>query len=148
VVTGSKLIKYLSGPELKFFNKKFEKGVMMKRFTTVILGILLVLVLAPLAMAAEQAATGGTDYSKAIVVGSSVLAAGLVLGIGACGTGLGMGQATSGSSNAVGRNPEAQGKIMLTMMVGMAMTESIAIYALVISLIILYANPLFKVMGY
>jgi len=34
------------------------------------------------------------------------------------------------------------------MMVGMAMTESIAIYALVISLIILYANPLFKVMGY
>jgi F-type H+-transporting ATPase subunit c len=33
------------------------------------------------------------------------------------------------------------------MMVGMAMTESIAIYALVISLIILYANPLLKTFG-
>ena len=76
-----------------------------------------------------------------------MLAAALVLGLGASGTGLGMGQATSGSTNAVGRNPEAQGKIMLTMMVGMAMTESIAIYALVISLIILYANPLLKTFG-
>lgn len=119
----------------------------MKKITTVFLGVLLVMVLSPLAMAAEQAATGGTDYTKAIVIGCSVMAAGLVLGLGASGTGLGMGQATSGSTNAVGRNPEAQGKIMLTMMVGMAMTESIAIYALVISLIILYANPLLKVMG-
>jgi F-type H+-transporting ATPase subunit c len=33
---------------------------------------------------------------------------------------------------------------MLTMLVGMAMTESIAIYALVIALSILYANPLLK----
>jgi F-type H+-transporting ATPase subunit c len=36
---------------------------------------------------------------------------------------------------------------MLTMMVGMAMTESVAIYALVISLIMLYANPLVKLIG-
>ena len=56
-----------------------------------------------------------------------------------------LGRATSGGSVAVGRNPEAQGKVMLTMMVGLAMTESIAIYALVISLVILYANPLLKV---
>jgi len=118
----------------------------MKKISTVVLAILFVMVFAPFAMAAEQAA-GGTDYTKAIVVGCSLLAAGLVLGLGASGTGLGMGQATSGSTNAVGRNPEAQGKIMLTMMVGMAMTESIAIYALVISLIILYANPLLKTFG-
>jgi F-type H+-transporting ATPase subunit c len=36
---------------------------------------------------------------------------------------------------------------MLTMMVGMAMTESVAIYALVISLVILFANPLLKIIG-
>jgi F-type H+-transporting ATPase subunit c len=36
---------------------------------------------------------------------------------------------------------------MLTMMVGLAMTESIAIYALVISLVILYANPIIKLLG-
>ena len=68
-------------------------------------------------------------------------------GSGAVGAGLGLGQATSGASNAVGRNPEAQGKVMLTMMVGMAMTESVAIYALVISLVMLFANPLVKLVG-
>jgi len=36
---------------------------------------------------------------------------------------------------------------MLTMMVGMAMTESVAIYALVISLVMLFANPLIKLIG-
>ncbi len=93
------------------------------------------------------AADGAVDYSKAIILGCSVLAAGLAMGLGAIGAGSGMGQATGGASNAVGRNPEAQGKIMLTMMVGMAMTESIAIYALVISLVILYANPVIKLLG-
>jgi F-type H+-transporting ATPase subunit c len=36
---------------------------------------------------------------------------------------------------------------MLTMMVGMAMTESVAIYALVVSLVILYANPIIRMLG-
>jgi len=104
------------------------------------------LIMAPFALAAEGAE--GPSYERAIVIGCSVLAAGFAIGLGAIGAGSGMGQATSGSANAVGRNPEAQGKILLTMLVGMAMTESITIYALVVSLVILYANPLVKlVMG-
>lgn len=120
----------------------------MKKISTVVLAILFVMVLAPFATAAEQAAaaSGGID-AKTIFLCCSIIAAALVLGLGATGAGLGMGQATSGSANAVGRNPEAQGKVMLTMMVGMAMTESIAIYALVISLLILYANPFLKYFG-
>lgn len=103
---------------------------------------------ATMALAAEAAPAGAAvDYTKAIVLGCSVIAAGLAMGLGAIGAGQGMGQATSGGSVAVGRNPEAQGKIMLTMMVGLAMTESIAIYALVISLVILYANPIVKLLG-
>ncbi|HPL64148.1 MAG: ATP synthase F0 subunit C [Syntrophales bacterium] len=117
----------------------------MKKVVAILVGFAFVMVLAPLAMAAEAAGT--VDYTKAIIVGCSLIAAGLVMGLGTIGTGLGMGQATSGSTNAVGRNPEAQGKVMLTMMVGLAMTESIAIYALVISLVILYANPLLKYLG-
>jgi len=104
------------------------------------------MIMAPVALAAEQAA-GTVDYTKAIVLGCSVIAAGIAMGVGAVGAGLGLGQATSGANGAVGRNPEAQGKILLTMMVGMAMTESVAIYALVVSLIILYANPLLKFAG-
>ena len=60
---------------------------------------------------------------------------------GAVGAGAGIGTAANGACGAVGRNPGVQGKIMMTMLVGMAMAESIAIYALVVSLVLLYANP-------
>jgi F-type H+-transporting ATPase subunit c len=106
----------------------------------------LVMASATIAQAAEAAA-GATDYTKAIVVGCSLLAVGIAMGLGTIGTGMGMGQGLSGATSAVGRNPEAQGKILLTMMVGMAMIESLAIYALVIALVVLYANPLLKLLG-
>ncbi|MGA2333183.1 MAG: ATP synthase F0 subunit C [Syntrophales bacterium] len=82
-----------------------------------------------------------------MVIGCSLLAVGIAMGLGTIGTGVGMGNGLSGATNAVGRNPEAQGKILLTMMVGLAMIESLAIYALVIALIVLYANPLIKLVG-
>jgi len=110
--------------------------------------VLAILSAASLASAAETAAPGSAiDYTKAIVVGCSILAAALVMALGTIGTGLGMGNGLSSAANAVGRNPEAHGKILITMMVGLAMIESLAIYALVIALVVLYANPLLKVIG-
>ena len=121
---------------------------MKKNLLTGIMSFVLVLVLAPLAMAAEAANPGaGVDYTKAIVVGLALVSAAFVMALGTLGPGLAMGNGLNGATNAVGRNPEAQGKIMLTMMVGLAMIESLAIYALVIALVILYANPLLKVIG-
>jgi F-type H+-transporting ATPase subunit c len=114
-----------------------------KVFMATIFGILCVPLFASLAMAAEAAAAT-FDYTKAIVLASSVIAAGLSVGLGAIGPGIGMGQGLGGATAAVGRNPEAQGKILLTMMVGLAMIESLAIYTLVIALVIIYANPLLK----
>ena len=70
-----------------------------------------------------------------------VIAAGIGMGLGAIGTGIGQGFAVKGAVEGVARNPGASGKILTTMMIGFAMIESIAIYALVIALIILYANP-------
>ncbi len=120
----------------------------MKRICLTMVGLIAMFVLVPVLYAAEQAAGGvGIDYTKAIVVGISVFAAGMAVGLGSVGTGIGMGSGLSGATNAVGRNPEAQGRILLTMMVGLAMIESLAIYALVIALVILYANPLLKVIG-
>ncbi len=110
-------------------------------------GLLLVLASATLAAAAEAAPAAGTDYTKAIVVAVSVFAAAMVMGAGTISTALGMGNGLNGAVNAVGRNPEAQGKIMVTMMVGLAMIESLAIYALVIALVVIYANPLLKLIG-
>ncbi|MBA7484123.1 ATP synthase subunit c [subsurface metagenome] len=118
--------------------RKSLKGITIFMIT---MGFLFVT--AAVALAAE-ASPDTVSNNRALVVACSVLAAAIVMAIGALGPGLGMGQATGDATNAVGRNPDAQGKIMLTMLVGMAMTESIAIYALVIALSILYANPLIK----
>lgn len=129
------------------------KAIMVKNakvFASAVIGVLFVMFFASLAVAAEKAApgvaaaAGAVDYTRAIVLASSVIAAGLAVGFGAIGAGMGMGQGLGGATAAVGRNPEAQGKIMLTMMVGLAMIESVAIYALVIALVVLYANPLLK----
>jgi len=135
-------------PPDRFFKKQKKEMKMMKRICLTMVGLIAMFVLVPVLYAAEQAAGGvGIDYTKAIVVGISVFAAGMAVGLGSVGTGIGMGSGLSGATNAVGRNPEAQGRILLTMMVGLAMIESLAIYALVIALVILYANPLLKVIG-
>jgi F-type H+-transporting ATPase subunit c len=72
---------------------------------------------------------------------SSVLAAGLAIGIAACGCGVGMGLGLGGAMTGISRNPEATGKIQVNMLIGLAMIESLAIYALVVSLILMYAHP-------
>lgn len=69
---------------------------------------------------------------------AKMLGAALAIGIGAIGPGLGMGILFSKALEAIGRNPEAQPKIQMTMFLGIAFTEAIAIYALVISLMILF----------
>jgi F-type H+-transporting ATPase subunit c len=69
---------------------------------------------------------------------AKMLGAALAIGIGAIGPGLGMGILFSKALEAIGRNPEAQPKIQMTMFLGIAFTEAIAIYALVVSLMILF----------
>ena len=70
-----------------------------------------------------------------------MIAAGFGMAIGSFGTGLGQGLAIKAAVEGVARNPGASGKIMTTMMVGLAMIESLAIYVFVVSMIILFANP-------
>lgn len=70
--------------------------------------------------------------------GLKMLAAGLAIGLGAVGPGLGMGILFGKMLEATGRNPEATPKLQLPMFLGVAFTEAIAIYALVVALIILF----------
>ncbi|MBQ7456041.1 MAG: ATP synthase F0 subunit C [Desulfovibrio sp.] len=70
------------------------------------------------------------------------LAAALGIGIAAFGCGCGMGLGLKGACEGVARNPEVSGKITGTMILAFAFIESLAIYALVVSFILLYTNPL------
>ncbi len=100
------------------------------------------LVSSPVLFAADALPAAANDpLIKVIFSVGAMLGAGFAIGLGCIGAGAGIGAAAAGASEAVGRNPAAQGKIMMTMMVGMAMAESIAIYALVVTLILLYVNP-------
>lgn len=64
---------------------------------------------------------------------SVMLAKALAIGIGAIGPGVGVGLIGAKSVEAIGRNPEASGKVLVTMLLAVAFTEAIAIYALVIA---------------
>ncbi len=67
-----------------------------------------------------------------------LLAAGLAIGFGAIGPGIGVGLLVSGALQAIGRNPDASSQIQINMFIGIAFTEAIAIYALVVALILLF----------
>jgi F-type H+-transporting ATPase subunit c len=68
----------------------------------------------------------------------SNLAAGLAIGLGAIGPGIGLGIAVSKAMEALGRNPEASGAIFVPYILGIALTEAIGIYALVIGLLLIF----------
>jgi F-type H+-transporting ATPase subunit c len=65
-----------------------------------------------------------------------MLAAGLCMGLGAIGPGIGIGILGYGAMQGLARNPEARGPIMTNMILAIAMTEAIGIYALIVAIIL------------
>ncbi|MEK7098652.1 MAG: ATP synthase F0 subunit C [Patescibacteria group bacterium] len=60
----------------------------------------------------------------------------LVVGLGVIGPGIGLGILVGKALEAIGRNPDAAGQITSTMFIGIAVTDALAIFALVIGFII------------
>ena len=89
--------------------------------------------MASMAFAANQLDSASLGYT--------CLAAALGIGIAAFGCGIGMGLGLKGACEGIARNPDVSGKVTGTMILAFAFIESLAIYALVISFILLYANP-------
>lgn len=116
---------------------KFRTGLMMLLFS---LGF------TALAFAAEPAGAGGATVTAAGLnfFSYSAIGAGLAITFAALGCGIGMGLTGKGAVEGMARNPEMSGKITVTMLITFAMIESLTIYALVIALILLYANPATK----
>lgn len=78
---------------------------------------------------------------KAIVLAASAVGAGLAL-IAGIGPGIGQGIAAGKAVEAVGRQPEAQGTIIKTLLIGCGVAETTGIYGLFIGLALLFFNPL------
>src|SRR3954453_11116653 len=82
---------------------------------------------ASVAMAAEGAAQGGDSYRS--------LGAALAIGLAAFGGSLGQGKTAAAALEGIGRNPAAQPKIFVPMIIGLALIESLVLYAFVIALV-------------
>ena len=65
-----------------------------------------------------------------------LVATALAIGLAAIGPGVGIGIVVSGALQAMGRNPEMQGPIITYMFIGIAFTEALAIFGLVIAFLI------------
>ena len=82
--------------------------------------------------------------SLTIIISISIIIAGVAIALGGYGPARALGEALTKALEAIARQPEASASIMRTLFVGMALIESIAIYAFVIALIVLFANPLIE----
>lgn len=99
----------------------------MKNFSTKMIVALAATMAAAPAFAQEAAAA---THDKGLVS----IAAALAIGLAAFGGAMAQGKAASAALDGISRNPAASGKILTPMIIGLALIESLVIYALLIAL--------------
>jgi F-type H+-transporting ATPase subunit c len=100
--------------------------------------VLVVLGFSSLAFAQGADAAAVKQSGLASNYGLIALAAGLGIGIAALGGGIGQGRAAAAALDGIARNPGAAGQIRGPMILGLALIESLVIYALIISFILAF----------
>jgi F-type H+-transporting ATPase subunit c len=93
-----------------------------KKIAKVMPAALTMLLVSSTAFAADGASAGDIG-----------LAAGIAIGIAAAGGAIGQGRAAAAALEGIARNPQASGKLFTPMIIGLALIESLVIYALVIA---------------
>jgi F-type H+-transporting ATPase subunit c len=104
-----------------------------QKLTSATFAFLSTLVLFAVPAFAEGAEAAGGSSDKGFIA----LAIGLGLGIAAAGGGIGQGRAASAALEGIGRNPGAAKEIFTPLLLSLALIESLVIYSLVISFMLL-----------
>ena len=90
-------------------------------------------------------------FSSASTVCMEIMAAqvgaGLAMGMGALGAGIGAGVAGARAVGSIGRNPESRGSVTMTMLLGQALATSPAVFALLVAVILAFAQTLQRFTG-
>lgn len=106
----------------------------MKKLVHLLVSFLGAFMLPALALAqeaaAEHTASGGANSGVALAVG-------LCMGVAALGGTLSQGKAAASALEGIGRNPGAAGKIQTNMIISLAMIESLVLFALLISFLLM-----------
>lgn len=121
-----------------------------KIFITLMMCVLMGTVMTPVmtvSAAEEETAvlTDGTieadtveEASEDGVIGDKAMAAAIAIGLAAVGGAIAMGMGIAKAMEAISRQPEAEGKIRTTLMLGLVFVETAIIYALVVAILIIF----------
>jgi F-type H+-transporting ATPase subunit c len=109
----------------------------MRKLAVLLSTLLFALGFSTLALAADAEVTTAALRT----VSTIALASGFGIALGVVGPAIAQGVAVYATSTGIARNPEAGGALRVNMIIGLALIESLAIYALVVALLLIYAFP-------
>lgn len=93
----------------------------------------------------DYAQSGKTVTDEMAIIGAiSILLSGLTITLGSIGSALAEGRSVAQALDSIARQPDASGTITRTLFVGLAMMESPAIFAFVVSMLLIFANPVWN----
>lgn len=90
------------------------------------------------AVTEETVVSAQSEAAEDGSLGDKAMAAAIVVGLAAAAGAIGMGWAIAKSVEGISRQPEAEGKIRTTLMLGLVFVETAIIYALVIAILIIF----------
>lgn len=104
----------------------------MKKLAVFLFVLFIQFVVSSIAFAQE----GGSSSDSSLAILGLALGAGLAIGLAAFGGGMGQGRAAASAVEGIARNPGAANKVQTPMIIGLALIESLVIYALVIGFLL------------
>ena len=115
----------------------------MKRYARLFAAVLTIIVLCSALSMGTLAADADTSAETAIGAGEltlsgKALGSSIAIGLAALGGAIGMGIAISKSVEGIARQPEAEGKIRTTLMLGLVFIETAIIYALIVAILVIF----------
>lgn len=120
---------------------------MMKKIPALLMLVMMLFAFSVPAYAAEESdqntvavteETTGTTDSAESATGDKAQAAALAIGLAAAAGAIGMGIAIAKSVEGISRQPEAEGKIRTSLMLGLVFVETAIIYALIVAILIIF----------
>lgn len=107
----------------------------VKKISAVLIVAMMLAVLAlPLCALAADDASAAADTT----LSAKALSAGIAIGLAAAGGAIAMGIAVAKSAEGISRQPESEGKIRTTLMLGLVFVETAIIYALIVAILIIF----------
>lgn len=118
----------------------------MKKMSVLMMMVMMMAMMSMPVYAAENAeaafveigADGNTNDDSDNPTGDKAMAAAVAVGLAAAAGAIGMGMAIAKSVEGISRQPEAEGKIRTTLMLGLVFVETAIIYALIVAILIIF----------